>query len=118
MLPKDAAWHGKPLFAGQVEPCINGRVAAIGAYFGQDAHMALRRRPVLSPEQRQHRQRPAKPQTEGREQPDYITIRSPASGAPLALQKRALYRVHGFLQGRKCQGPRHREHFWVGAVAR
>ncbi|MCC6681312.1 MAG: hypothetical protein IT445_10475 [Phycisphaeraceae bacterium] len=35
-LPQDAAWHGKPLFAGEVEPCINGRVVAIGAYFGQD----------------------------------------------------------------------------------
>ncbi len=35
ILPQDAAWHGKPLFAGEVEPCINGRVVAIGAYFGQ-----------------------------------------------------------------------------------
>jgi hypothetical protein len=25
-----------PFFAGEVEPCINGQVAAIGAYFGQD----------------------------------------------------------------------------------
>jgi hypothetical protein len=37
-------WHGcgppesddNPFFAGEVEPCINGQVAAIGAYFGQD----------------------------------------------------------------------------------
>ncbi len=29
-------WHGTPVFAGEVEPCINGRVVAIGAYFGQD----------------------------------------------------------------------------------
>ena len=36
ILPQDAAWHGKPLFAGEVEPCINGRVVAVGAYFGQD----------------------------------------------------------------------------------
>jgi hypothetical protein len=36
VLPQDAAWHGKPLFAGEVEPCVNGRVVAIGAYFGQD----------------------------------------------------------------------------------
>ncbi len=36
VLPQDAAWHGKPLFAGEVEPCINGRVVAIGSYFGQD----------------------------------------------------------------------------------
>lgn len=36
VLPQDAAWHGKPLFAGEVEPCINGRVVAIGSYFGED----------------------------------------------------------------------------------
>src|SRR6266536_4934368 len=36
VLPQDAAWHGKPLFAGEVEPCINGRVVAVGASFGQD----------------------------------------------------------------------------------
>lgn len=47
------------------------------------------------------RQRPAKPQVESREQPDYVTIRIPASGVPLALQKGALYRVHGYLQSRE-----------------
>ncbi len=36
VLPQDAAWHGKPLFAGEVEPCINGRVVTIGSYFGED----------------------------------------------------------------------------------
>jgi hypothetical protein len=36
VLPQDAAWHGRPLFEGEVEPCINGRVVAAGAYFGQD----------------------------------------------------------------------------------
>ena len=36
VLPQDAAWHGRPLFAGEVEPCINGRVVAVGAYFGED----------------------------------------------------------------------------------
>jgi hypothetical protein len=36
VLPQDAAWHGKPFFAGEVEPCINGRVVAIGSYFGED----------------------------------------------------------------------------------
>src|SRR3981189_637217 len=25
-----------PFFAGEVEPCINGQVGAVGAYFGQD----------------------------------------------------------------------------------
>jgi hypothetical protein len=47
------------------------------------------------------RQRPAKVQTEGREQPDYITVRILASGVPLALQKGATYRVHGYLQSRE-----------------
>jgi len=28
--------HGNPFFAGETEPCINGQVAAVGAYFGQD----------------------------------------------------------------------------------
>jgi hypothetical protein len=37
----DGAWRGQefdgnPFFAGEVEPCINGQVAASGAYFGQD----------------------------------------------------------------------------------
>jgi len=27
---------GNPFFAGEVEPCINGQVAAVGAYFGED----------------------------------------------------------------------------------
>jgi GNAT superfamily N-acetyltransferase/catechol 2,3-dioxygenase-like lactoylglutathione lyase family enzyme len=27
-----------PFFAGEIEPCINGQVAAIGACFGQDVH--------------------------------------------------------------------------------
>jgi hypothetical protein len=27
---------GNPFFAGEIEPCINGQVAAAGAYFGQD----------------------------------------------------------------------------------
>lgn len=29
-------WHGTPVFAGEVEPCINGRVVAVGSYFGRD----------------------------------------------------------------------------------
>src|SRR5437773_8800664 len=29
-------WHGTPVFTGEVEPCINGRVVALGAYFGHD----------------------------------------------------------------------------------
>jgi hypothetical protein len=32
------AYDGRPFFAGEVEPCINGQVTTIGAYFGQDVH--------------------------------------------------------------------------------
>src|SRR5262245_30853490 len=32
----DAAYDGNPFFAGEVEPCINGQVGAVGAYFGQE----------------------------------------------------------------------------------
>ena len=37
-LPKDEdiSWWHKPFFVGEVEPCINGRVVTIGAYFGED----------------------------------------------------------------------------------
>jgi len=31
-----AAYDGNPFFAGEVEPCINGQVGAVGAYFSQD----------------------------------------------------------------------------------
>jgi hypothetical protein len=29
-----APWNGQPVFAGEVEPCINGRVVTVGSYFG------------------------------------------------------------------------------------
>jgi hypothetical protein len=29
-------WHGTPVSAGEVEPCINGRVVTVGSYFGLD----------------------------------------------------------------------------------
>ena len=32
-----------PFFAGEVEPCINGQVAAAGAYFGQDVRGIVHR---------------------------------------------------------------------------
>jgi hypothetical protein len=44
----DGAWRGEdflgaPYFAGEVEPCINGQVAASGAYFGQDVERIIDR---------------------------------------------------------------------------
>ncbi len=43
VLPQDAAWHGKPFFDGEVEPCINGSVVALGSYFGQDVQAIVNR---------------------------------------------------------------------------
>jgi len=39
----DGSWGGNPLFVGEVEPCINGRVVAVGAYFGVDVAPLLDR---------------------------------------------------------------------------
>lgn len=35
------------LFAGEVEPCINGQVAASSAYFGQDVQGIMNRNQTL-----------------------------------------------------------------------
>ena len=34
---------GQPFFDGEVEPCINGRTVAIGAYFGEDVGVVVER---------------------------------------------------------------------------
>jgi hypothetical protein len=34
---------GSPFFDGEVEPCINGRVLGLGAYFGEPSHRLLER---------------------------------------------------------------------------
>ncbi len=44
----DGTWRGSdfvgaPFFVGEVEPCINGQVAASGAYFGQDVQRIVDR---------------------------------------------------------------------------
>jgi hypothetical protein len=44
----DGTWKGQdfpgnPFFMGEVEPCINGQVAASGAYFGQDIQRIIDR---------------------------------------------------------------------------
>jgi hypothetical protein len=36
-------YDGNPFLAGEVEPCINGQVGAIGAYFGQDVRGIINR---------------------------------------------------------------------------
>lgn len=39
------AWEhdGEPFFAGEVEPCINGKVVALGAYFGENVDRVVDR---------------------------------------------------------------------------
>jgi hypothetical protein len=37
------AWYDRPFFAGETEPCINGRVVAVGAYFGVDVESVVER---------------------------------------------------------------------------
>ena len=38
------AWHdNSPFFEGEVEPCINGRVVALGAYFGEHSDRLVER---------------------------------------------------------------------------
>lgn len=41
--PGWGAAAGNPFFAGEVEPCINGQVGAVGAYFGQDVSGIIER---------------------------------------------------------------------------
>ena len=36
-------WRGTPSFAGEVEPCINGRVVTAGAYYGVDVSKIVER---------------------------------------------------------------------------
>jgi hypothetical protein len=38
-----AEWNGQRVFDGEVEPCINGRIVAVGAYFGIDVDRIVRR---------------------------------------------------------------------------
>src|SRR5690242_14503020 len=42
---EQVAWEhdGEPFFAGEVEPCINGKVVALGAYFGEDVRAIVDR---------------------------------------------------------------------------
>jgi hypothetical protein len=38
-----AEWDGQRVFAGEVEPCINGRIVTVGAYFGLDVTAIVER---------------------------------------------------------------------------
>jgi hypothetical protein len=45
LVRENSRWEhaGQPFFAGEVEPCINGRTVAIGAYFGVDVDSIVAR---------------------------------------------------------------------------
>lgn len=45
LVAKGCRWEhaGEPFFSGEVEPCINGRVVRIGAYFGQNVEALVDR---------------------------------------------------------------------------
>lgn len=43
MLPEGYAFHGRPFFSGEEEPCINGRIVAAGAYFGVNVAAVVER---------------------------------------------------------------------------
>ena len=74
-------WAGNAFFAGEVEPCINGVVVAVGAYFGQDvralggpaARGAARRRRL---------------ELRGRERRDGVVVRDhdPGPGRPAGVR--------------------------------
>lgn len=40
LVRENCRWEhaGQPFFQGEVEPCINGRIVALGGYFGEDVH--------------------------------------------------------------------------------
>ena len=42
-MPSFMPWAGRGFFEGETEPCINGRVVASGAYFGQDVQSVVDR---------------------------------------------------------------------------
>ena len=45
LVHKNARWEhdGEPFFSGEVEPCINGRTVALGAYYGIDVEPIVNR---------------------------------------------------------------------------
>jgi hypothetical protein len=45
LVRENVRWEhdGEPFFAGEAEPCINGRVVALGAYFGVDVAAVVKR---------------------------------------------------------------------------
>jgi hypothetical protein len=73
---------------------------------GQSGTWQWKRDTLFRLEVRRDPNRPAKPQTDSRDEPDYITVRLPAdrfAGLPFASNSAKKIRVHGFLQSREYQ---------------
>ena len=85
------------------EAIVEGYIARLP---GQSGTWQWKRDTLFRLEVRRDPNRPAKPQTDSRDEPDYITVRLPAdrfAGLPFAPNSAKKIRVHGFLQSREYQ---------------
>ena len=85
------------------EAIVEGYIARLP---GQSGTWQWKRDTLFRLEVRRDPNRPAKPQTDSRDEPDYITVRLPAdrfAGVPFAPDNSKKIRVHGFLQSREYQ---------------
>ena len=85
------------------EAIVEGYIARLP---GSPGTWKWKRDTLFRLEVRRDPNRPAKPQTDSRDEPDYITVRLPAdrfAGLPFAPNSAKKIRVHGFLQSREYQ---------------
>ena len=85
------------------EAIVEGYIARLP---GRPGTWQWKRDTLFRLEVRRDPNRPAKPQTDSRDEPDYITVRLPAdrfAGMPFAPNSARKIRVHGFLQSREYQ---------------
>ena len=85
------------------EAIVEGYIARLP---GSPGTWKWKRDTLFRLEVRRDPNRPAKPQTDSRDEPDYITVRLPAdrfAGVPFAPDSSKKIRVHGFLQSREYQ---------------
>ncbi len=85
------------------EAIVEGYIARLP---GQSGTWQWKHDTLFRLEVRRDPNRPAKPQTDSRDEPDYITVRLPAdrfAGLPFAPNSAKKIRVHGFLQSREYQ---------------
>jgi hypothetical protein len=85
------------------EAIVEGYIARLP---GRPGTWKWKRDTLFRLEVRRDPNRPVKPQTDSRDEPDYITVRLPAdrfAGVPFAPDSSKKIRVHGFLQSREYQ---------------